>query len=139
MLRDSCTLVGIRKLINDFNELLDVLDEGDGAFWEEYDETLSDLNFSALSQITDPDYTYDDTPVMGWNYGVVGTFSWGGYTAQMSLFDQILSPVPQYLLSRASSRPPCCASCLVNAVSSLGSDHNPHYDRVPQCPAVPRR
>ena len=84
----TCDFIEPTYVINDFNELLDVLDEGDGAFWEEYDETLSDLNFSALSQITDPNYIYDDSPVMGWNYGVVGTFSWGGYTAQLSLFDQ---------------------------------------------------
>ena len=86
----TCDYIEPIYVINDFNEPLDVLDEGDGAFWEEYDESESDLNFSNLSQITDTEYTFDGSPVMGWNYGVVGTFSWGGYTAELSLFDQVV-------------------------------------------------
>ena len=42
----TCDFIEPTYVINDFNELLDVLDEGDGAFWEEYDETLSDLSKS---------------------------------------------------------------------------------------------
>ena len=76
-------------VINDFNTSNLASNDGDDSWWTEYDETEDEMNFSILSFLEDaPD---NDSPVMNWNYGVVGTSSWGGYSAALKFFDQSLN------------------------------------------------
>ena len=75
-------------VINNFDTIEDASDEGEGAFWSEYDETEEVMNFSTLSQIETSQVPDGDSPVMDYSYGVVGTLGWGGYTGELNFFDQ---------------------------------------------------
>ena len=75
-------------VINNFDTIELSSDQGEGAFWSEYDETEEVMNFSTLSQIETSQVPDGDSPVMDYSYGVVGTFNWGGYTGELNFFDQ---------------------------------------------------
>jgi hypothetical protein len=74
-------------VINDFNTLESATDEGDGAFWVEFDESESDNNFSTLIQIPAVDAPDSDSPVMSWSWGTDGDQGWGGYTSVYHVYD----------------------------------------------------
>ena len=75
-------------VINNFDSIELASDEGENAFWTEYDETEEVMNFSTLSQIETSQVPDGDSPVMDYSYGVVGTFNWGGYSGELNLFEQ---------------------------------------------------
>ena len=84
----TCDLILPTHIINDFDELSDASDEGEGAWWTEFEETAEESNFSTLTQITDVNYTYNETPVMDWSYGIYPNQAWGGFTAAQHLFTE---------------------------------------------------
>ena len=75
-------------VINNFDSPENATDVGENAWWTEYDETAEAMNFSTLTQIPADQAPDNDSPVMDWSYGVVGTFGWGGYTGALNYFDQ---------------------------------------------------
>jgi len=75
-------------VINNFDSPENATDVGDNAWWTEYDETAEAMNFSTLTQVPADQAPNNDSPVMDWSYGVVGTFGWGGYTGALNYFDQ---------------------------------------------------
>ena len=77
-------------VINSFDTAEQATDEGTDAFWTEYDETDETMNFSTLSHIDASQAPENDTPVMDYSYGVVGTFGWGGYTGELKIYDQVV-------------------------------------------------
>ena len=75
-------------VINNFDSPENATDVGENAWWTEYDETAEAMNFSTLTQIPADQAPDNDSPVMDWSYGVVGTFGWGGYTGALNYFNQ---------------------------------------------------